>query len=211
MTTPVNTDPFADPIIPPSTFPTQASFRGRLVMITPRKIETVPNSLGGPGAMQDRVTADVSVVDGRGPVPQFKNNQPTGSFLDGPDFTGVWLTGTYLLDQIRAFVGTGRPVLGTIETKTPGQIPVKGNPWGIVAATPEQKAQAIAFLNSRAIGGAAAPDPQPQAQPVPAASATAPTYPMQATATPAPVYGAPATAPATPAPGSAGPSVNPFL
>lgn len=209
MTTPVNTDPFADPIIPPSTHPTVGSFRGRLVMITARKTEMVSDNLN-PGKVVERITADISVLDGTSSVPVVKGNppQPTGQHIEGPDFTGVWIQSERIVQQVRDYVGTGRPVLGVIDTRNPGTAPMKGNPWGIVAATPEQKAQAIAFLNARAIGGAAAPAPQPQAQPAPA-----PTYPMQPTATPAPVYGAPvpATAPATPAPGSAPAGVNPFL
>lgn len=185
MTVPTQ-DPFADPA-PTSNRPTIASLRGRLVMITPRKIETVASNMN-PGQLEDRVTADVSVVDGLGPVPQIKNNVPTGQFLDGPDFTGMWISNTRVVDQLRPFIGTGRPVLGTIETWKPGQQPIKGNPWGIVTATPEQKAQAITFLNSRTVSGAAVPVPAPQPQ-------GAPTYPMQATQSPAPVYGAPVPAP----------------
>ena len=86
------TDPFRDPIIPPSTHPTVGSFRGRLVMITPVKSETVQDNLN-PGKMVERVTANVTVVDGLGPIPIVKGNppQPTGQTLPGPDFTGMWI------------------------------------------------------------------------------------------------------------------------
>lgn len=219
MTVPVQ-DPFADPA-PTSQRPTIASLRGRLVMLTPRKIETVANNMN-PGQTEDRATVDVTVVDGLGPVPQVKNNVPTGQYLDGPDFTGMWISSTRVVDQMRPFVGTGRPVLGVIETWQPGTQPIKGNPWGIVTATPEQKAQAVQFLAQRTVGGAAAPAPQQQ-----------PVYPMQAVPQPAPVYGAPQTtppqqpgpltpaaapipapvpqaAPPVPVPGSAPAGVNPF-
>lgn len=234
MTVPTQ-DPFADPA-PTSQRPTIASLRGRLVMLTPRKIETVASNMN-PGQMEDRATVDVTVVDGLGPVPQMKNNVPTGQFLDGPDFTGMWISSTRVVDQMRPFVGTGRAVLGTIETWKPGQQPIKGNPWGIVTATPEQKAQAVQFLASRTVVGAAAPAPSPQ--PTPAYGAATqypqaqPTYPMQAVPQPAPVYGAPQanlpqqsapvnpaaapspapapqTAPPVPVPGSAPAGVNPF-
>lgn len=185
MTVPMQ-DPFADPIVPPSTHPTVGSFRGRLIMITPKKTETVLDNLN-PGKQVERLTCDVTVLDGLGPVPQVKGNppQPTGQYLDGPDFTGVWIQSERIVAQLSAYVGTGKPVLGVIDTRNPGTNPMKGNPWGIVAATPEQKQQAIQFLASRTVGAAAAPAPAPQPQ----------AYPMQATAQPAPVYGAPVQAP----------------
>lgn len=210
MTTPVG-NPFQDPATPPSTFPTQASFRGRLLLITPRKLDVVPNNMN-PGTTQDRITADVTVVDGLGPVPQMKEGNHTGGWLEGPDFTGVWFTGQRVVDQMRSFVGTGQSVLSVIETYQPGQPPRKGNPWGLVTATDEQKNQARAFLASRTVGAAAAPVT------VPAPVQYAPQVQQQAPAA-APVQApvpAPATAPvAPPAPGPvAAPqpaAANPFL
>lgn len=190
-------DPFADPIIPPSTHPTVASFRGRLAMFTVRKSEMTTSSLK-PGPFE-RLTVDVTVVDGRGPVPLMKGNPPTptGATLDGPDFTGMWIDSEYIVSQLSPMVGTGIPVLGIIDTKTPGTNPGKGNPWGIIAATPEQKQAAINFLNTRAVGGAAAPAPVAH-QATPQAAAAAPS--------PAPTPQA-----ALPAPGSAPQGANPFL
>ena len=215
-------DPFTDPITPPSTFPNQSALRGRLILITPRKIETRPSNLN-PGQMQETITADVQVVDGRGAIPQFKNNQPTGQWLEGPNFTGVWLSGQRVIEQLRPFVGTGRSVLGTLETMRPGEVPIKGNPWGLNAATEEQKAQARAVLANQAIGGAAAPaaapaQAQPQYAPQPQyAQAPQPQYAQapqpqyaQAPAPAAPPVqgnpfgGAPATSPAQ------APQTNPF-
>ena len=201
MTTPV-TDPFADPVTPPSSFPTQASLRGRLVLVTARKIESVPNTMN-PGQMQERITADITVVDGLGPVPQMKNNVHTGGFLDGPDFTGVWLNGTRVVDQLRTYVGGTQKVLGVIETYKPGEVPVKGNPWGINAATQEQKATARAFLANRTVGAAVAPQ---AAAPV-TGTPTGPILAAQPGAVTAPPVQA---APAVPAPGSAPAGVNPF-
>lgn len=212
-------NPFADPIQPPSVYPSQASLRGRLVLITPRKIETTPSNLN-PGQMQERITADVTVVDGLGPVPDIKNNKHSGQWLEGPDFTGVWLSGQRVVDQLRSQIGTGQSVLGVIETYQPGQVPMKGNPWGILTATPEQKAQASQFLATRTI--ASTPDPAPaQAQPqYQAAPAPAQPQYQQAAAPPAPApaaqpVAAPVQAPApgvasAPAPGQA-PAANPFL
>lgn len=217
MTVPVQ-NPFADPIQPPSVYPSQASLRGRLVLITPHKIETTPSNLN-PGQMQERITADVTVVDGLGPVPDMKNNQHSGQWLDGPDFTGVWLSGQRVVDQLRSQIGTGQSVLGVIETYRPGQAPMKGNPWGILTATPEQKTQASQFLATRTVAAAAAPVPQPEQFQPQAAPPAQPQYTQQA-APPAPApaaqpVAAPVQAPApgvasTPAPGQA-PAANPFL
>lgn len=187
MTVPMQ-DPFQDPFTPPSTHPTIASFRGRLIMVTPKKSDTVPDNLN-PGKMVERITADVTVVDGLGPVPRMKGNppQPTGQYLDGPDFVGVWIQSSYLVSQLQ-LSGIGRTVLGIIDTKTPGTNPGKGNPYGITPASPEQKQHAMQFLAARTVGAAAAPAPAPVPQALPA-------YPMQPTAQPAPVYGAPVAAP----------------
>lgn len=205
MTVPAQTDPFADPIIPPSTHPTIGSFRGRLVMITPRKSEMVNDNLN-PGKVVERITADISVVDGVGPVPLVKGNppQPTGQVLEGPDFTGMWIQSERIVQQISSFVGTGRPVLGIIDTRNPGTNPGKGNPWGIIAATPEQKAHAVQFLASRTVGAAAAPQAAPTAQPTYAAAPPV--------AAPVPVAAAVPTAPpVAAAPGPTPMAANPFL
>lgn len=204
MTIPVNmTDPFADPAVVPSTFPSTESLRGRLVMITPRKIETVPNRQNPSAAPSERITADVSLVDGGGPVQVFKNYAPTGQYLTGPDFTGMYLSGSFMIEQLRPFVGTGRAVLGVVDTKVPGTRQGQGNPWGIMAATEEQKNQARAYLANRSVAQAAPPAAAPQnAAPVPTpAPAAAPN--------PAPI--APTASPVVPAPGSAPQGANPFL
>lgn len=239
MTMPVQ-NPFADPVQPPSTYPSQASLRGRLVLIMPIKIEQVPSNLN-PGQTQERITASVTVVDGLGPVPGIKNNQPTGQWLEGPDFAGVWLSGQRIVDQLRSYINTGQSVLGVIETYKPGQVPMKGNPWGILTATDEQKSVATQFLAQRTMAAVAAPGQnvapapeQPQyAQQAPAAAPSPlnPPYPAQQQYQPqvqapvqyppqaAPPVAAPAQvpAPATPvaAPPAAapapGPGANPFL
>lgn len=204
MTTPNMTDPFADPATPPSTYPSIESFRGRLVMITPRRIDEVAD-FQNKTKMIERITADVSVVDGLGPVPVFKNRSHTGQTLEGPDFTGVYFNHTFVREQLRPFIGTGRAVLGIIDTKTPGTLAGQGNPWGIIAATDAQKAQARAYLANRSVAQAASPAPAPvQAAPQ---YATAPTVAPQ----PGPAAVAPTAPPAVPAPGSAAPGSNPFL
>lgn len=207
MTTPANmADPFADPTVPASTFPTVASFRGRLAMFTVRKSEMKISQLNPGAGPKERLTVDVTVVDGLGAVPLLRGNppQPTGQTLPGPDFTGVWIESERLVEQLRGQLGTGRPVLGVIDTRNPGTHPMKGNPWGLTAATEEQKAQARAYLANRSVAQAAAPEPVTQAAPQ---YATAPTVAPQ----PGPAAGAPTAPPAVPAPGSAAPGSNPFL
>ena len=207
------TDPFAAPAPIPSEFPTVASFRGRLVLIQPQKIESVPNNLGAPGAMQDRVTASVSVVDGAGPVPVFKNNVHTGQWLEGPSWSGVWFQSEIIAKQLapNGQVTPGSMVLARVDTRTPGEIPRKGNPWGLIDPTEADKQLARDFLANRLVSSATAPAPAP-AQPAPVA-APQPVY--QAPTAPQPVYQAPPqfqTPPAAPNGPVAAPPVgaNPF-
>lgn len=191
------TDPFAAPGVIPSTFPSIESFRGRLVLIKPKSQKQVPNTLGNPGDMKDQITADVTVVDGLGPVNLFKQRQFTGQTLPGPDFPNSWLDAQVVVVQLQDALKSGGMVLGRIDTKTPGTMAVKGNPWGIIAPTEEDKQIARNFLATRTVAAAAAPVAQPvpvyAPQPVVAAAPVAPPAPVQ-----------------LPAPGSAPAGVNPF-
>lgn len=157
MATP--TDPFADPAPIASTFASADSFRGRLVLIEPTKLELdIPNQLT-PGSFQDRVTATVTTVDGQGKVQVFSNKAPTGNWLEGPKHEGVWFSQDRIVRGIfpdRQF-RPGVRVLARLETYKPGRGAGPGNPWGLVAATAEEKQQAVQFLASFAINGAQAP------------------------------------------------------
>lgn len=159
------TDPFAAPAAIPSSFPTVASFRGRLVLIKPLKQETVPNNLGAPGSTQERVTADILVVDGLGPVPQMKGNPPTptGQMFEGPEYRGVYVQSEVIVKQLAEALAGRTQVLAWIDTKNPGTQPMKGNPWGLINATenPEAVQTARTFLATQMVGAAQAP-----AQPV---------------------------------------------
>lgn len=206
METGTVTDPFAAPAAIPSEYPTVASFRGRLVLIRPIKIETVPNTQGAPGQMQDRVTADVTVVDGLGPVPGFTRGQPNGQSFAGPEFRGTYISQEVIVKQLADVTpprGNGM-VLARIDTKTPGTAPGKGNPWGLIHPTDQDRDIARAFLANRTVNGASAPAPVPVATPGVPSPATAPQPVQQA------VYAAPPAAPAVPAPGSAPAGMNPF-
>lgn len=205
------TDPFAAPAAIPSSFPTVASFRGRLVLIKPLKQETVPNNLGAPGSTQERVTADILVVDGLGPVPQMKGNPPTptGQMFEGPEYRGVYVQSEVIVKQLAEALAGRTQVLAWIDTKTPGTQPMKGNPWGLINATENADAVQTArnFLASRMVGAAQAPAAAPVQQyaPQPVPNAT-PVYQQQLTN---PVQAPPA-APSLPQPGSAPAGVNPF-
>lgn len=155
MTDPLN---FMDPANVAAR-PTIASLRGRLVMIKPLKQETVPNRLGAPGSTQERVTADVTVVDGRGPVPVMEGNPPraTGQTLDGPEFPRLWIQNEYIVTQLSEALRVGGIVLGRVDLPNPNQNPGKGNAWGLTKATDADKQTARDFLANRTIGATQAP------------------------------------------------------
>lgn len=174
-------DPFGTPAAVPSAFPTVGGLRGRLVLIWPKKQETVPNKLGKPGDTQEQITANVDVVDGLGPVPVVKGNPPTqtGQFLDGPSFTGMWITNEVVVTQLRDALTSGGAVLGRIDTKVPGTNPGKGNAWGIMEPSEEDKQIARNFLANRTVGAAQAPAPAQTAAVHPVQSQPAPVFPGQ--------------------------------
>lgn len=153
------TDPFSDPNDIAGEFASAESFRGRLVLIEPVKLELdIPNSLN-PGQTQDRVTAKVTTVDGQGKVQIFANRAPTGNFLEGPEHEGVWFSQDRIVKGLfprRQFI-PGVRVLARLETYKPGKAAGPGNPWGLVKATDTEKKQAVEFLANFTINGAAAP------------------------------------------------------
>jgi hypothetical protein len=153
------TDPFSDPAPIASTFASADSFRGRLILIEPAKLELdIPNQLT-PGTTQDRMTATVTTVDGQGPVQVYAHKVATGTWLDGPRHEGVWFSQDRIVRGVlpRRILTPGVRVLGRLETYKPGRPAGPGNPWGIVAATAAEKEQAVKFLNELAIHGAQAP------------------------------------------------------
>lgn len=213
------TDPFAGPAVIPSSFPKISSFRGRLVLVKPLSQKTVPNNLGKPGDTQEQVTADITVVDGLGPVPQMAGNPPTptGQMLEGPEYRGVYIQSEVIVKQLADALAARTQVLAWIDTRTPGTAPGKGNAWGLIDATqnPEAVQTARNFLATQMVGAASAPAAQPayavaqNTAPAPAQSyspqgvAVSPQYVPQ----PVPVQAPPA---AQPQPGPAPAGVNPF-
>lgn len=152
-------DPFKDPAPIASEFASADSFRGRLVMIEPTALElNVPNQME-PGKFSDRVTATVTTLDGRGKVQIFSNKTPTGKFLEGPAHKGVWFSQDRIVRALlpdRVFV-PGVRVLGRLETYKPGMGAGKGNPWGIISATPAEKQAAAQVLANLTLGQAQDP------------------------------------------------------
>jgi hypothetical protein len=180
-------DPFQTPTPRASAFASAESFRGRLVLIRPTKVERDVPKQPGSSEKGDKVTANVSVVDGQGPVQVFSRKQPTGKWLDGPEYRGVWFSQEQLAAGLQDLRGNLlEMVLGRIETLKPGTSSGQGNPWVFVEPTEEDKDMARKFLASQMVGGASAPT-----QPAPPA-APAPQYQAPAAAPQGPFSGAPA-------------------
>jgi len=149
-------DPFAGPAPIQSNFASIQSFRGRLVLIEPTKTEMAVNDDNG--KLQERITADITTVDGKGAVKIYKRREDTGRTLTGPRHPGVWIGQPILVDQLKNDDGSIRKmVLARVDTKTPGQPAAKGNPWGLIAPTDADKQMARDFLANRTIEQAAAP------------------------------------------------------
>lgn len=154
------TDPFATPQPIASAFASADSFRGRLVLIQPTSIErNVPKQAGVPnGPSGDKITATVTVVDGKGPVQIFAQRVATGKFLNETVHRGVWFNQDRITKGLQDVSGNLVPmVLATFETFKPGQMAGQGNPWGLVDPTEADKQTAREFLAAQMVGGAAAP------------------------------------------------------
>lgn len=139
-----------------SDFASADSFRGRLVLIEVTGFEANLPMFQQPGKFADRVTATVTVVDGKGPVQIFAQKAPTGKFLDGPEHKGVWFSQARIVEAVadKGPQHIGRKVLGVIDTFKPGQPAGLGNPWGITNPTPEQIEAATQFLAGQMVAGA---------------------------------------------------------
>lgn len=154
------TDPFAEPLDIASEFPSASSFRGRLVLIQPTKVEwDVPKrDKNKQGETENKVTATVTVIDGSGPVELCPQQVPSGVFIEGPVYTGVWFTQKRVVEGL-VNVKTRQPlpmVLGRLETYKPGKVAKEGNPWGIIKPTEADKQMARDFLAKQAMEQATA-------------------------------------------------------
>lgn len=204
------TDPFAAPAHVPSEFARIQSFHGRLCLWKPTATDMVPNEHG---QLKPRLTVDITVVDGAGPLPMYEQRVHTGKFMDGPEFRGTYVSGQRLVVQLDDALKSGGMVLGRLGLYKEGKPQGQGNPWGIAEPTEEDKQIARNFLANRTIGAATAPAAAPVQQyaPQPVPNAT-PAYQQQLT-NPVPqttTAQAPPAAPSLPLPGSAPAGVNPF-
>lgn len=173
MTTPV--DPFSTSTEVPSTFASVASFRGRLVLIEPTKFEADVQSKDDPSKKSDRITATITIIDGSEvarPVELFPGGHPSGTYLPGNRFEGVYIGQERLVCQLRTSPnarGTMQTMhLGKLDTRTPGTPAKKGNPWGSdYVVTEADKQMARDFLAKRyaaqAAGTVAAAVPEQRA------------------------------------------------
>lgn len=153
-------DPFSDPAPITSQFASADSFRNRLVLIEPTRLELdVPNP-SNPGQVADRMTATVTTLDGKGRVEIYSYKAPTGKYLEGPVHQGVWFSQERIVKAVlpNRVVTPGIRVLGRLETYKPGRPAGPGNPWGLLRATDEEKAQAAQFLANLTVTTASAPE-----------------------------------------------------
>lgn len=128
-----------------SDFPHMGDLRGRLLLITPRKIEIVPSQTN-PGSTFESVSSDVVVLDG-GPVVSM-DPAANGKVFDGHAFTGIGLSGVRVARQLRELAGTGQVVLGRINTQRGTGPAAKGNAWGVETQfTPQDAELATRYLN----------------------------------------------------------------
>lgn len=148
-------DPFGAPAPQAPRGPRLRDIYGRLVLLVPTKLEIgVPNRLQA-GTTQDRMTADVIVLDG-GPIafggkPEATPPTPHDKTAQVPHKTaGMYISSTGLISQCRdalAKRALGQPgmVLGRLgvgQAKEPGQ----NAPWLLTPFTPADAALARAYL-----------------------------------------------------------------
>lgn len=131
---------------------------GRLLIIVPKRLENVPNRLK-PGTTQDRLTADVIVLDGGilyyGGKPNERPPVPHDKSTDVPvKFTDMFISSVGLISQTREKLAdrlAGRPgfpgVLGRLNV---GER--KGDfkpPWLLVPVSEEERIWAAQVLAAR--------------------------------------------------------------
>lgn len=134
-------DPFASaPQV--SAYPKMDDLRGRLLLVKAHKLEEgLLSSFSKPGKpmYQDRITADVYVVDGGAPE----------GFEGETEFLDMYLSQDRLVKQLKRSVPGGRMILGRLDTFKPGTKAEAGNPWGLQEPTDEDKAKARVFWKAR--------------------------------------------------------------
>jgi hypothetical protein len=153
-------DPFDAPAAQQARGPRMREMYGRLLLVIPRKLEhgvvsrTLKNSDGSP-AVQDRMTADVVILDGTtihyGGKPEAVIPVPHDKSAEIPfRVTGMFISNAGLISQCREalakIVSQGRPgmVLGRLGQGQGGQ---NGNPpWILTPATDADRVIGKAYL-----------------------------------------------------------------
>jgi hypothetical protein len=152
--------PWGAPAPPPDRGPRVRDIYGRLLLISPKKIETVVNRLSKvPGEMQDRMTVDIVVLDGGplafGGAPEATPPKPHDRTVEIPYLIeGLWMSQVGLVSQCREALAnklSGLPgkqtmVLGRLsvsEDSKPGQNPA----YLLLNPTPEDGALATAYIS----------------------------------------------------------------
>jgi hypothetical protein len=155
-------DPFDNPAAQTAKGPRLRDMYGRLLIVIPRKLETgvvsrnLPaDPVTGQPKTQDRLTADVIVLDGGtihyGGKPEEQPPVAHDKAAEVPvKFSGMYISAVGLISQCREAlaktVSQGRPgmVIGRLLR---GQDSGKGNPpWLLQPATPEDRAIGKAYL-----------------------------------------------------------------
>ncbi len=147
----MNDDPFGTPEEDPfttapqvSSYPKMDDLRGRLLLVKPSKLEEgLLSSFSKPGKpqYQDRITADVYVVDGGSPE----------GFDDETEFLDMYFSQDRLVKQLKRSIAGGRMILGRLETFKPGTKAEAGNPWGFQEPTEDDKTRAREFWKARSV------------------------------------------------------------
>lgn len=150
-------DPFSDPAPREARGPRLRDMYGRLLLVIPHKLEEgIPNRLGKPGETQDRMTADVVILDGGtihfGGKPEATPPTPHTKTSEVPlKNARMFVSSGGLISQCRQALAkrltTGQPgmVLGRLsvgEAKGPGQNP----PYLLTPATEADKQVARQYL-----------------------------------------------------------------
>lgn len=158
-----NQNPFNAPAPVGGIRPRVADIAGRMVAFTPTALAlNVPGVK--PGELQDRITADVVVLDG-GPLAfggKPEKGIPHTLIISAPcEFSGMYVSQTNLVGALRGSVNAG-VVLGRIvqgTTSKPGNNP----PWNLAPIDPADPAyrMALDYWSARALGQIVKPEPQP--------------------------------------------------
>lgn len=151
-------DPFGGPAPRAPKGPRFREMHKRLLLILPKKLEEgVPNRLGEPGDTQDRLTADVIVLDGDpiayGGEPEKVDGKPHDKVAQIPckntamfvSYTGIVSQCREALENYKNKKGGKTMALGRLGL---GEVPANGGnrPWVLQDPTEQDKAIAREYL-----------------------------------------------------------------